>query len=138
MNQNFLISNPLFPSSQQLELVTPFQLYFNPYLIFQKFQVSFISSSIVQLIICCCFVFQVWRLVTTFLFFGSFGFNFMFNIIFTYRYCAMLEEGAFRTRTADFFYMFLFGAVLMSVRTHFLFPHLPITFVLLPFPFRNS
>lgn len=133
INQHFLISNTLYPSWQQLELVTPFQLYFNPYLIFQKFQVSLISSSIPQLIICCCFVlFQVWRLVTTFLFFGSFGFNFMFNIIFTYRYCAMLEEGAFRTRTADFFYMFLFGAVLMSVRTHFLSPNLPITFV--PFP----
>ncbi|KAI2804810.1 hypothetical protein BLOT_003798 [Blomia tropicalis] len=78
-----------------LELITPFQLYFNPYLIFQKF--------------------QVWRLVTTFLFFGSFGFNFMFNIIFTYRYCSMLEEGSFRTRTADFFYMFLIGGLLMNL-----------------------
>lgn len=28
----------------------------------------------------------------------------------------MLEEGAFRTRTADFFYMFLIGGFLMCVR----------------------
>ena len=29
----------------------------------------------------------MWRIVTTFLFFGTFGFNFLFNMIFTYRYC---------------------------------------------------
>ncbi|KAH9510450.1 Derlin-2 [Dermatophagoides farinae] len=79
----------------QLELVSPFQLYFNPNLIFQKF--------------------QIWRLVTTFLFHGPLGFSFMFNIIFTYRHCAMLEEGTFRSRTADFCYMFLIGASLMCI-----------------------
>jgi Derlin-2/3 len=34
--------------------------------------------------------------MTTFLFFGTFGFNFIFNMIFTYRYCRMLEENSFR------------------------------------------
>lgn len=53
--------------------------------------------------------------MTTFLFFGSFGFNFMFNIIFIYRYCSMLEEGPFRGRSGDFFYMFLIGGFLMCV-----------------------
>lgn len=77
----------------QLDLVTPFQLYFNPILIFKNYQVT--------------------RLVTTFLFFGTFGFNFFFNMIFTYRYCRMLEEGSFRERTADFVMMFLFGGVCM-------------------------
>ncbi|KAL0272068.1 UNVERIFIED_CONTAM: hypothetical protein PYX00_005181 [Menopon gallinae] len=77
----------------QLELVSPFQLYFNPILIFKKY--------------------QLWRLITTFLFFGAIGFNFLFNIIFTYRYCRMLEEGSFRGRTADFIMMFLFGGVSM-------------------------
>lgn len=80
---------------QQLELVSPFQLYFNPILIFKKY--------------------QLWRLITTFLFFGAIGFNFLFNIIFTYRYCRMLEEGSFRGRTADFIMMFLFGGVSMIV-----------------------
>ncbi|KAH9422038.1 Derlin-2 [Dermatophagoides pteronyssinus] len=83
----------------QLELVSPFQLYFNPNLIFQKF--------------------QIWRLLTTFLFHGPLGFSFMFNIIFTYRHCAMLEEGTFRSRTADFCYMFLIGASLMCIMGFF-------------------
>lgn len=78
----------------QLELVTPFQLYFNPDLILRSY--------------------QVWRLVTNFMFFGTIGFNFLFNMIFTYRYCRMLEEGSFRGRTADFVFMFLFGGALMT------------------------
>lgn len=82
-------------SLQQLELVSPFQLYFNPILIFKQY--------------------QFWRLITTFLFFGTIGFNFLFNIIFTYRYCRMLEEGSFRGRTADFVMMFLFGGISMIV-----------------------
>ncbi|RXG60333.1 Derlin-2 [Armadillidium vulgare] len=57
----------------------------------------------------------VWRLLTTFLYFGSLGFNFLFNIIFTYRYCRMLEEGSFRGRTADFVVMILFGAFFMTI-----------------------
>lgn len=73
----------------QLDIVSPFQLYFNPILIFRQY--------------------QLWRLVTTFLFFGTVGFNFLFNMIFTYRYCRMLEEGSFRGRTADFFVMMVFG-----------------------------
>ena len=59
--------------------------------------------------------FQVWRMFTTFLFFGTFGFNFFFNMIFTYRYCRMLEENSFRGHTADFVVMFLFGSCAMVV-----------------------
>lgn len=77
----------------QLEIVSPFQLYFNPLLIMRQF--------------------QLWRIVTTFLFFGTFGFNFLFNMIFTYRYCRMLEEGSFRGKSADFVLMFIFGALSM-------------------------
>lgn len=80
---------------QQLELASPFQLYFNPILIIKQG--------------------QVWRLITTFLFFGTFGFNFFFNMVFTYKYCRMLEEGSFRGRTADFVMMFLFGGFCMIV-----------------------
>ncbi|ELW72602.1 Derlin-3 [Tupaia chinensis] len=83
---------PLVP--QQLELLSPFQLYFNPHLVFRKF--------------------QVWRLVTNFLFFGPLGFSFFFNMLFVFRYCRMLEEGSFRGRTADFVFMFLFGGVVMT------------------------
>lgn len=59
--------------------------------------------------------FQIWRLITTFLFFGNVGFNLLFNMIFTYRYCRMLEEGSFRRRTADFVMMFIFGGLCMIV-----------------------
>lgn len=59
--------------------------------------------------------FQIWRLATTFLFFGTIGFNFLFNMIFTFRYCRMLEEGSFRGRTADFVMMFIFCSSLMIV-----------------------
>ncbi|CAM2103964.1 unnamed protein product [Caretta caretta] len=85
----------LTTAAVQLELITPFQLYFNPELIFKHF--------------------QVWRLITNYLFFGPVGFNFLFNMIFLYRYCRMLEEGSFRGRTADFVFMFLFGGLLMTL-----------------------
>ncbi|XP_022113855.1 derlin-2 [Pieris rapae] len=84
----------------QLDLVSPFQLYFNPTLILTRY--------------------QIWRFLTTFLFFGNLGFNFLFNMIFTYRYCRMLEEGSFRGRTADFVVMFIFGAVLMILCAFFI------------------
>ena len=58
---------------------------------------------------------QIWRIFTTFLFFGTFGFNFFFNMIFTYRYCRMLEENSFRGHTADFVVMFLFGSCSMVI-----------------------
>ena len=61
------------------------------------------------------FFFQVWRLITNFLYFGPIGFNFFFNLIFAYRYCRMLEEVSFHGRTGDFFFMFLVGGSLMIV-----------------------
>ncbi|XP_028629742.1 derlin-3 isoform X1 [Grammomys surdaster] len=85
----------LTTAAVQLELLSPFQLYFNPHLVFRKF--------------------QVWRLITTFLFFGPLGFGFFFNMLFVFRYCRMLEEGSFRGRKADFVFMFLFGGVLMTL-----------------------
>ncbi|XP_073530740.1 derlin-2-like isoform X4 [Phyllobates terribilis] len=79
----------------QMELVSPLQIYFNPDLIFKKL--------------------QIWRLVTNFLYFGELGFSFFFNMVFTYRYCKMLEETSFRGRTADFVFMFLFGGLIITV-----------------------
>ncbi|XP_073530715.1 derlin-2-like isoform X1 [Phyllobates terribilis] len=78
----------------QMELVSPLQIYFNPDLIFKKL--------------------QIWRLVTNFLYFGELGFSFFFNMVFTYRYCKMLEETSFRGRTADFVFMFLFGGLIIT------------------------
>ncbi|XP_012383696.1 derlin-3 isoform X3 [Dasypus novemcinctus] len=52
----------LTTAAVQLELLSPFQLYFNPHLVFRKF--------------------QIWRLITNFLFFGPLGFSFFFNMLF--------------------------------------------------------
>ncbi|XP_069613190.1 derlin-3 isoform X2 [Ranitomeya imitator] len=79
----------------QMELVSPLQIYFNPDLIFKRL--------------------QIWRLVTNFLYFGQLGFSLVFKMIFTYRYCKMLEETSFRGRTADFVFMFLFGGLVITV-----------------------
>ncbi|XP_040050620.1 derlin-2 [Gasterosteus aculeatus] len=85
----------LTTAAVHLEVITPFQLYFKPDLIIRR-----------------C---QIWRLITSFLFFGSLGFSFLFNISFLYRYCRLLEDGCFRGRTADFVFLFLFGGVLMTL-----------------------
>lgn len=93
INQLFFLH--FLRSMQHLDIVSPFQLYFNPTLIVLHY--------------------QVWRLITTFLFFGTIGFNFLFNMTFTYRYCRMLEEGSFRGKSSDFIMMFIFGGALMIV-----------------------
>uniref|UniRef100_A0A182FIT9 Derlin n=1 Tax=Anopheles albimanus TaxID=7167 RepID=A0A182FIT9_ANOAL len=87
--------------SVHLDIVTPYQLYFNPKLIFRHF--------------------QLWRICTTFLFFGTFGFNFLFNMIFTFRYCRMLEENSFRGKSSDFVMMFLFGGTILALFANLLF-----------------
>lgn len=116
-----------------MELVSPYDLYFNPYLVLQHHQVSlrkfirilgftgtFNNGN---------FVFQWWRLLTTFLFFGTLSFNFVFNIIFTYRYCRTLEESSFRGRTADFVMMFFFGAIMTLVCFSYMFYYRDLEFV---------
>ena len=40
--------------------------------------------------------------------------DFMFHMFFLARYCKLLEENSFRGRTADFFYMLLFGASVLT------------------------
>eukprot|EP01136_Pigoraptor_vietnamica_P023724 Opistho-1_new@76135 len=77
----------------QLNFVTPFQLYFNWHLITHKY--------------------QFYRLITTFLFNGTLGLDFLFHMFFLYRYSRYLEEGSFRGRPGDYFFMLLFGAACM-------------------------
>lgn len=79
------------------DLVSPLQLYYNYDLITQKG--------------------QYWRLITSFLYFGSFNLDFMFHMYFVVRYCRLLEEGSFRGRQADFLVMFFYGACLMVLST---------------------
>lgn len=78
-----------------MDLVSPLTLYYNYDLIVHKR--------------------QLWRLLSSFLFFGSFSLDFLFHLYFVVRYCRLLEEGPFRGRTADFIYMLFIGAAVMIV-----------------------
>lgn len=78
----------------QLDLVTPFHLYFNLDLIVNKQ--------------------QWWRFITNFFYFAPLGLDFVFHMFFLYRYSKLLEAGSFRNRTADYFYLLLLGALFMT------------------------
>jgi hypothetical protein len=55
--------------------------------------------------------FQLWRLITAFLFHGRLGFPFLMRMVFLLQYGKMLEQGTFFNRTADYIFMLAFGAV---------------------------
>lgn len=78
-----------------LDVVSPLTLYYNYDLILNKG--------------------QYWRIITSFLFFGSFSIDFLFHMYFVVRYCRLLEEGPFRGRTADFLFMIIYGATMMLI-----------------------
>ncbi|RLN41702.1 derlin-2 [Panicum miliaceum] len=91
-----------------LEIISPYHLYLNPKLVVQQY--------------------EIWRLVTNFLYFRKMDqidnvrklfspiqdLDFLFHMFFLARYCKLLEENSFRGRTADFFYMLLFGATVLT------------------------
>ena len=67
----------------QMDIVSPFQLYYNPVLI-GKGQYE-ARLTLVQFVLFSARNFQFWRVVTTFLFFGNIGLSFIFNMMFTYK-----------------------------------------------------
>ncbi|ONK65880.1 uncharacterized protein A4U43_C06F1920 [Asparagus officinalis] len=77
-----------------LEIISPYNLYLNANLVVQRW--------------------EVWRLVTNFLYFRRMDLDFLFHMFFLAQYCKLLEENSFRGRTADFFYMLLFGAAALT------------------------
>lgn len=89
----YLTSAVAMTTACYLDMVSPLTLYYNYDLILNKG--------------------QYWRLVTSFLFFGSFSIDFLFHMYFVVRYCRLLEEGPFRGRTADFLFMIVYGATMM-------------------------
>lgn len=66
---------------------------------------------------------QIWRLITTYLFFGMFSIDFLFHMYFLVRYCRSLEEGDFRGRTAHFVMMIIFGVTFMTLVAPFVSVH---------------
>jgi len=77
-----------------VDVITPYKLYFDWDLVFTHG--------------------EVWRLITSYLFFGAFSVDFMFHMYFLARYSRLLEEGDFRGRTANYVLMILFGIVSIS------------------------
>ena len=95
VTRTFLSSAVLMTTACFLEAASPLTLYYNSDLIFKRG--------------------QYWRLVSSFLFFGTFSLDFLFHMYFVARYCKLLEDGCFRGRLADFLWMLTFGAGLMIV-----------------------
>ncbi|KAL7088706.1 hypothetical protein ACP275_13G144100 [Erythranthe tilingii] len=77
-----------------LDIISPYDLYLNPNLVVDHY--------------------QIWRIITNFLYFRKMDLDFLFHMFFLARYCKLLEENSFRGRTADFFYMLLFGATVLT------------------------
>ncbi|CAL6384696.1 unnamed protein product [Bathycoccus prasinos] len=91
----YLTMSFLITAGCALEVISPFSVYFNSNLVFREY--------------------QLWRLITNFFFFGALGLDFVFHMFFLARYCRMLEEGTFRGKSADFFWMLAFGASLLTM-----------------------
>ncbi|KAJ2478595.1 hypothetical protein IWW56_003621 [Coemansia sp. RSA 2131] len=69
----------------QLEWATPLSLFYT-------YHATFVQG-------------EYWRLLTTFLFLGTFSLDWILNIYFIVRYCRDLEEGSYLNRPADFMWM---------------------------------
>lgn len=79
----------LTTSACAMDLLNPYILYYDFHLIFNEG--------------------QVWRLFSSFLFFGLFSVDFVFHMYFLIRHCRQLEEGDFRGRPSAFVLMLIFG-----------------------------
>jgi len=64
---------------------------------------------------------EVWRLLINFFFFDYIGLNFLFHMFFLVRHSKLLEDGSYRGRTADFFFLYLFSAVLLVIMDYALY-----------------
>ncbi|RUS27420.1 putative Der1-like family [Jimgerdemannia flammicorona] len=74
-----------------------------------------------------------WRLVTNFLYFGPLSLDFLFHMSILARYSRMLEEGFFRDRTADYFWLLFLASIQLLCLTPFVsmpFLGAPLTFTL--------
>lgn len=129
VSRAYLTLSFLTTAACALDVVSPFSLYFNSALIWQKGQVHTLThihtsslfgkrggaTSTFTPMLLLCLLAQVWRLATNFMFFGAFGIDFVFHMYFMCRYSRLLEENSFRGRTADFVWMLMFGAAIMTV-----------------------
>lgn len=95
MTRYYLTGAFLTTAACAVDMISPFTLYFNWKLVFSHG--------------------QVWRLVTSYLFFGAFSIDFLFNMYFLVRYSRLLEEGDFRGRPANYVLMLVYGIINISL-----------------------
>ncbi|KAL9818362.1 putative derlin [Arabidopsis thaliana] len=88
------VANEWLSLELSVVIISPYNLYLNPTLVVKQY--------------------QFWRLVTNFLYFRKMDLDFLFHMFFLARYCKLLEENSFRGKTADFLYMLLFGATVLT------------------------
>eukprot|EP00754_Rhynchopus_humris_P050354 Rhum_TRINITY_DN8918_c0_g1::Rhum_TRINITY_DN8918_c0_g1_i1::g.30636::m.30636/K13989/DERL2_3; Derlin-2/3 len=88
----YITLSALLAAAVSFEFLSPFALYLNYNLVAKG---------------------QLWRLLTSFLFFGSFSVQFIFNMHFLYFYSRRLEEHYYHRNTSRFCFMLLFGAAFM-------------------------
>jgi Derlin-2/3 len=95
ITRSYLTLSVLTTAGCALEVITPYSVYLNPDRVVKHW--------------------EVWRLVANFFYFGKLDLDFLFHMFFLARYCKLLEETSFRGRTADFFFMLLFGGTLLTL-----------------------
>jgi Derlin-2/3 len=109
----WLVLSVLTSLAVQCQLVTPLQLYFSP-------RSAFING-------------QIWRMATTFFYFGSISLDFVFHLFFFMRYSRMLEESSFASKKADYFWLlFLSSVMLLGLSPLFNLPFLSSSLAFVP------
>ncbi|GAA5828801.1 hypothetical protein JCM5353_006328 [Sporobolomyces roseus] len=91
----YLIGAVATSAAVQCNLVTPLQLYFTYRSTFTHF--------------------QLWRLITCFLYWGPLSLDFFFHVFFIMRYSKMLEESTFHGKRADYVWLLFVSCVLLLV-----------------------
>ena len=106
VTRGWLVSALFSTSAVVLGFASPVQLYLDWGLVVQKF--------------------QIWRLMTCYIFFGKFGLPFVFQLYFMIKYAAKYEENPFpvgphiQGSSADFAFCLIYGALVMSAISFFM------------------
>lgn len=93
ITRTWLVCAVLTSLAVQCQMVTPLQLYFS-------YKAAFSNA-------------QIWRVFTTFFYFGNISLDFVFHLFFFMRYGRLLEESSFPHQKAGYFYMLLQCAVML-------------------------
>ena len=100
ITRTILIISVILSLLVTLELCTPYKLYFNIYLIKNKF--------------------QYWRIFTCLFYYGELSARTVFDFMLFYWYASKLEQHDFRNKPADLIIFFMFGCTLLLMIATFI------------------